>query len=120
MNEEIVKFQQFEFVGYIYKRNDTKWGTDVRLRTLADDGDEKYPQHILVTVSKKKLDKLGDAGVGDKVKMIIIPSLVEGVSDKTQKAYAINKLNLKDCEILERAEAEQSDDDGIGDDDVPF
>lgn len=120
MNEEKMKYQQFEFTGYIYKRNDNKWGTDIRLRTLLDETGEKWPQHILVSVSKKNIDKLSDAGIGDKVKIWLIPSLTEGVSEKTQKAYAINKLNLQKCQILERAAIPQTDEDDVGADDMPF
>lgn len=120
MQEEKGKYQNFEFTGYLYKRNDTKWGTDIRIRTLLDESESKFPQHILVSVSKKNIDKLSDVGIGDKVRVVIIPTLVEGVSDRTQKAYAINKLNLQDFEILDRAAVNPSDEDDDDGEELPF
>lgn len=120
MQEEKGMYQNFEFTGYLYKRNDSKWGTDIRIRTLLDESGSKFPQHILVSVSKKNIDKLGDVGIGDKVRVVIIPTLAEGVSDRTQKAYAINKLNLQEFEILARAEAKPSDEEEDDDVDLPF
>ena len=119
MSEANTQYQQFEFVGYVYKLTNSKWGTEVRLRTLADETNEKWPQHVLVTVGAKKVDRLGDANVGDKVKVTLIPTLAEGVSDKTNRAYAINKLNLQSCTIIERASAQPQAEDGDPDD-MPF
>ena len=118
------QYQKFEFTGYVYKIRDSKWGKEISLKGLADETEEKYPQHILVNVSKKREGEVDpNLGIGDKVKVVILPTLTEGVSDKTQKAYAINKLNLQKMDVLERAQQSENDngDDGSDEaDDIPF
>lgn len=114
------KYQSFEFTGYVYKIKKSKWGMELYLKSNRDDASEKFPQHVLVNVSSKKIDIVDPClSENDKVKCVIIPTMNEGVSERTNKAYAINKLNLVSCDVLERApavEAAQSD----GADDIPF
>ena len=114
------KYQSFEFTGYVYKKKKSKWGMELYLKSSKDDSAEKYPQHILVNVSTRNLDKVDpNLSENDKVKCVIVPTLNEGVSEKTERAYAINKLNLVSCDVLERApigEAAQS----APPEDIPF
>ena len=98
------KYQSFEFTGYVYRKKKSKWGMELYLKSNKDDSAEKYPQHILVNVSTRNLDKVDpNLSENDKVKCVIVPTLNEGVSERTEKAYAINKMNLVACDVLERA-----------------
>lgn len=118
-----MNYQAFEYVGYVYRRRDSKYGIELYLKTQKDDSTEKWPQHICVTVSKKSEPKVDPTlAVGDKVKVRLIPTLNEGVSERTQKMYAINKLNLNEIEILERADPAEStaSEEAISQEDLPF
>jgi hypothetical protein len=118
-----MNYQAFEYVGYVYRRRDSKYGIELYLKSMKDEASEKYPQHICVTVSKKSESKVDPTlAVGDKVKAKLIPTLNEGVSERTQKAYAINKLNLNEIEILERADPSeaQGSDAEVNQEDLPF
>lgn len=112
-------YQKFEITGYVYKIKRSKFGMDLYLKTLEDESDEKYPQHILASVSNKNMDKV-DPSVdeGYKLKLTLIPMLSEGVSEKTNRAYAINNLRVIDCDVLEvgKPKPEPEPDD----EDVPF
>lgn len=106
-----MNYQAFEFVGYLYKNKDTKYGCELYIKTEWKDEEEKWPQRILVNVNKHNSSKI-DKSIrpGDKVRVKIIPTLAEGVSEKTNRAYAINKLNLQSIEVLERSGDRENED----------
>lgn len=110
----------YEFEGYVKKVNRTQWGVDVTVGTLKDEGNEKYPQRILFSTSKKSIDKVPDElGEGDKVKVQFAPFLNEGVS-KNQRVYAINKNMVIKMEVTEIAERKPIAEGGDDPDDMPF
>lgn len=118
-----MNYQAFEYVGYVYRRRDSKYGMELYLKSQKDDASEKWPQHICVTVSKKSESKVDPTlAVGDKVKVKLIPTMNEGVSERTQRAYAINKLNLNEIEIIERADPSEStaSEEVVNPEDLPF
>lgn len=111
---------KYEFTGYVNKFSHTNYGDEIIVRADADERDAKFKQHLLISVTKKVSDKVPfDLGKDDKVKITFVPILNEGVSDKTKRAYAINKMMLSDIEVLEKA---STDEGGDGDDasDIPF
>ena len=94
----------YEFEGYVHSINRQKWGTEVVVRLDEDESTVKYPQHILFFASSKKADRVpSDLYVNDGVKVKFIPVLDEGVSERTKRAYAINKMMILDIQITKRA-----------------
>jgi len=111
----------YEFEGYVKKVNRTQWGVDVIVGMLKDEGDEKYPQRVLFSTSKKSIDKVPESlGDGDKVKVQFAPFLNEGVSQKSQRVYAINKNMIIKMEVTEIAERKPETEGGNDPDDMPF
>lgn len=112
--------QSYEFTGWVVRVNRVnQYGPEFVVRADKDESDIKYPQHILVVVSKKKASQLPpEMNVDDKVKVKFLPILQEGVSERTNRAYAISKNQMMSVEILEKAERKQ--DATAGDEDMPF
>lgn len=111
----------YEFEGWVYGVVRNNWGVDLKVRAAKDDGDNKYPQHILFSTSKKSADKVPtDISEGDKVKVQFAPFLSEGVSKNTQRVYAINKNMLINIEVLEHAEPKPEANGDGGEEDMPF
>lgn len=116
-----MEYQKFDINGYVYKIKKDKFGMKLFLKTLKDEANEKWPQHFLASVSNKNLDRVDPAlSEGDRVKLSVVPWLAEGVSEKTNKAYAISELRVVECEIIEVAERRPDDDGDNDDNDIPF
>lgn len=113
----------YEFEGYVHSINRQKWGTEVVVRLDEDESVVKYPQHILFFASSRKADKVpSDLYVNDGVKVKFVPVLDEGISERTKRAYAINKMMIIDIQITQRAALSKAaqDDSQEDDADVPF
>lgn len=112
----------YEFEGYVHSVNRQKWGTEVVVRLDQDESVVKYPQHILFFASSRKADKVpSDLYVNDGVKVKFVPVLDEGISERTKRAYAINKMMILDIQITQRSALSNTEQDESQDDsDVPF
>lgn len=112
----------YEFEGYVHSINRQKWGTEVIVRLDQDESVVKYPQHILFFASSRKADKVpSDLYVNDGVKVKFVPVLDEGISERTKRAYAINKMMILDIQITQRAAlSNTAQDESQDDSDVPF
>jgi hypothetical protein len=112
----------YEFDGYVHSINRQKWGTEVVVRLDQDESMVKYPQHILFFASSRKADKVpSDLYVNDGVKVKFVPVLDEGISERTKRAYAINKMMILDIQITQRAAlSNTAQDESQDDSDVPF
>ena len=112
----------YEFEGYVHSINRQKWGTEVIVRLDQDESVVKYPQHILFFASSRKADKVpSDLYVNDGVKVKFVPVLDEGISERTKRAYAINKMMILDIQITQRATlSDTAQDESQDDSDVPF
>lgn len=94
------------------------WGTEIRVTNV--DSPDMKPQSMMLNVSKKGEEKVPqDLRKGDIANVEFSPMLVEGVSEKTRKAYSINKLYLTDISVQERGPVE-IDEDKDPDADMPF
>ena len=112
--------KSFEFSGWVHSIDRQSWGVEVEVRAEADETDVKFPQHILLTAFKKKSDLVpDDLDVNDRVTVTFIPILNKGVSQKTKRVFAINKMMIAKFDVVEKANGggEPSTQD---DDDVPF
>lgn len=112
--------KSFEFSGWVHSIDRQSWGVEVEVRAEADETDVKFPQHILLTASKKKSDLVpDDLDVNDRVTVTFIPILNKGVSQKTKRVFAINKMMIAKFDVVEKARGggEPTTQD---DDDVPF
>lgn len=112
--------KSFEFSGWVHSIDRQSWGVEVEVRAEADETDVRFPQHILLTASKKKSDLVpDDLDVNDRVTVTFIPILNKGVSQKTKRVFAINKMMIAKFDVVEKARggSEPSTQD---DDDVPF
>lgn len=112
--------KSFEFSGWVHSVDRQSWGVEVELREEADETGVKFPQHILLTASKKKADLVpDDLDVNDRVTVTFIPVLNKGVSQKTKRVFAINKMMIAKFEVTEKVRKnnapQQADDE-----DVPF
>lgn len=115
-----VSYLKFEFTGYVNKVMVGKFGKEIICRTAKDESDIKYPQRALFSASKKNEDKVPETlKENDKVAIQFMPILAEGVSPRTHREYAINKLMLQSCEILEVA-PEPAEDNSESVEDLPF
>ena len=112
----------YEFSGWVHTVNRQKWGTEVVVRADQDESAVQWPQHILFFASKKKADRVPqDLDVNDGVTVKFIPILDEGISDRTKRAYAINKMMILELLVTQKASpTKQTQDDGQDDTDVPF
>ena len=111
----------YEYEGFVNKIRKTSWGAEIILRTENDETQTKYPQHILINVSQKNVDKLpADLDANDKVYVKFMPFLKEGVSERTQKAYTINNNMMMEMKILEKAQPSQDEAADSTPDDMPF
>lgn len=110
----------YEFEGWVHRINRQGWGTEVVARADADESAVKFKQHMLFFASRKHADRVPqDLDVNDKVKIKFIPILDEGVSEKTKRAYAINKMMIVELNVEEKI-AKQNDDSPSDDGDMPF
>lgn len=117
MGEE---YQKYEFVGRVYRVGmANKYGRDIYVSTHSDDAASKYPQHMMFTVSAKKMNLVPEVKAGDKVKIMFMPMLSEGVSERTRKEYSINKNHILEMAVIESA-PEKEDESKIDPEDVPF
>lgn len=98
----------YEFRGFVCKVNRQQWGVEVFVRADKDENaqDVKYPQHILFSASKKNEGKVPvDLAEDDEVTIKFIPILNEGISDRTKRAYAINKMMIASITVEAKAES---------------
>lgn len=112
--------KSFEFSGWVHSVDRQSWGVEIEVRAEADEADVKFPQHILFTASKKKSDLVpDDLDVNDRVTVTFIPILNKGVSHKTKRVFAINKMMIVKFEVIEKVRngGEQPQQE---DDDIPF
>ena len=95
--------KSFEFSGWVHSIDRQSWGIEVEVRADADETDVKFPQHILLTASKKKSDLVPDnLDVNDRVTVTFIPVLNKGVSQKTKRVFAINKMMIAKFDVVEK------------------
>lgn len=101
----------YEFTGWVERVNRVnQYGPEFVLRADKNDAEAKYKQHIMFAVSKKKASSIPpEMGPNDKVKVKFLPMLQEGVSDRTNRAYAISKNMMMSIEILEKADSAAQD-----------
>lgn len=110
----------YEFIGYVVGITKTNWGTDIKASTVKNDSEEKYPQRILFSTSKKSAGKVpDDLCEGDKIKVQFAPYLNEGVS-KAQRVYAINKNMIINITVLEHCESALPDEPEDSSEELPF
>jgi len=120
MTEDDAVYVKYEFVGYVSKFNENRFGKELTIRTNPDETGLKYPQRVMFSTSEKKKDLVPDVSAGDKVRIEFMPILIEGVSKGTNKVYAINKLFIQSCEILEKGAVQESESTSGDADDLPF
>lgn len=112
--------KSFEFSGWVHSIDRQSWGVEVEVRAEADETGVKFPQHILLTASKKKSDLVpDDLDVNDRVTVTFIPILNKGVSQKTKRVFAINKMMIAKFEVDEKVRGGSSEP-SPSEDDVPF
>lgn len=116
--------QTYIFTGWVTRINrKNPYGPEIFMRNDKDESQIKYPQHILLCASKRKADIIPDDLCPDaKIEAKFLPTLTEGVSDRTNRAYAINKNYLMELKVLEMPSSDQQSptSEGDGDDDMPF
>lgn len=101
--------------------NRQKWGIEVTVRGDADEVAVKFPQHILFFASNKNRDKVpDDLDVNDHVNIKFVPVLDEGISERTKRAYAINKMMIVELTILEKVSRGPSRAEENNPDDIPW
>lgn len=113
--------KSYEFDGWVHKVNRQKWGVEVTVRGDADEVAVKFPQHILFFASNKNRDKVpDDLDVNDHVNIKFVPVLDEGISERTKRAYAINKMMIVELTILEKVSRGPSRAEENNPDDIPW
>ena len=111
----------YEFEGWVHRVNRQSWGTEVVVRADADESAVKFKQHMLFFASRKYADRVPqDLDVNDKVKVKFIPILEEGVSEKTKRAYSINKMMIMELSVEEKIAPQGSGDEQSGGEELPF
>lgn len=118
-----VEVASYKYTGFVYDVTDGKYGIDIKCKTVKDESTVKWSQHIMFTIGTKgkAYDAVKGLGIGkmDKIEVEFIPSLIEGVSKTTNKAYAMMKNNITSVKILEKASPEEvAAEDSV--DDMPF
>lgn len=119
MSEQYVSYK---YAGYVYDVKEEQFGIEIKCRTVKDENDIKYPQHILFTVGSKskhfkEVSALG-IGIDDKVEIDFVPSLYEGVSKSTNKPFSICKNNITSAKVVEKSSSTVENLDGC--EDIPF
>jgi hypothetical protein len=76
---------------------------------------------MLFFASRKYADRVPrDLDVNDKVKVKFIPILEEGVSEKTKRAYSINKMMIMELSVEEKIAPQGGDDEQSSGEELPF
>lgn len=95
--------KSYDFEGWVHKVNRQKWGTEIVMRADADESAMQYVQHILFFASRRNSDKVpDDLDVNDHIIVKFVPILDEGISERTKRAYAINKMMIVDITVVEK------------------
>ena len=95
--------KSYDFDGWVHKVNRQKWGTEIVMRGDADESVVQFPQHVLFFASRRNSNKVpDDLDVNDHVVVKFIPVLDEGISERTKRAYAINKMMIVDVTVVEK------------------
>lgn len=113
---------QFKATGWVEREVEDKFAKRVVLRTNESEDGIKFPQRMLLDLSKKCAEEY-KPNVGDKIEATIMPWLNEGVSKSSGKEYCIGKLIATNVDVLEAASNETDvEDDANGEDpeDLPF
>ena len=112
----------FKATGWIEREVADKFAKRVVLRMNESEDGIKYPQRMLLDLSKKCAEEYSP-NVGDKVEVTIMPWLSEGVSKSSGKEYCIGKLIATKVDVIEAAaNTTDAEDDANGEDpeDLPF
>ena len=112
----------FKATGWIEREVADKFAKRVVLRMNESEDGIKFPQRMLLDLSKKCAEEY-EPLVGDKIEATIMPWLNEGVSKSSGKEYCIGKLIATKVDVLEAAaNATDAEDDANGEDpeDLPF
>lgn len=117
-------YASYKYTGYVYYIKEEQFGIEIKCRTVKDDSDVKYPQHIMFNVGAKSkhykdVSALG-IGIDDKIEVDFMPSLFEGTGKSTNKPFAINKNNIIALKIVEKSESSNVIDHLDECEDVPF
>jgi len=108
-------FHKFEFSGFVEKvGEEDKYGREVILRDAKDPAADKNPQFITFKLSAKNVGLFDGIGKDSEVKVEFYLNGVMGVSQKTNRPYNINKLNISKVEVvnLVKEEEEPAEEDG--------
>ena len=112
----------FKVEGWVNEITKDKWGTNVVMRFVEDESQEKFPQRMLITAAKKKEDLIpNDLGRNDKISVTFAPYLNEGESNYSHRVYRINRSMIQELTVLQSAEKPNVVENGSeNDDDCPF
>lgn len=112
----------FKATGWVEREVADKFAKRVVLRMNESEDGIKFPQRMLLDLSKKCAEEYSP-NVGDKVEVTIMPWLSEGVSKSSGKEYCIGKLIATKVDVIEAAaNTTDAEDDANGEDpeDLPF
>lgn len=108
--------------GWVNDITNDKWGTNIVIRFIQDESQERFPQRMMITASKKKESEVIPEKLkrNDKIEVTFAPYLNEGESNYSHRVYRINRAMIQEIKVLEAAPAEVVECGSDSDEDCPF